>query len=218
MILMMSKDYWYERGYEIQPLEHLVPIEGSGGSCVPCLGYVGIRMHIPGINSFHRDVLMLVSSTTTQYHQRVPIQVGSHVINQVTSCISEEELQSLSQSWKMAYVSTIISKATSVSDSKFDLDHVRGRVVISEEVTIPASQTTVVKGLTTITGHHKHIHVLMELSHKCMNVFILGNTSKLKTGNSNIEVVIQNRSERDMKLKPGTEIGNVITTNIILTM
>ena len=175
-------------------------------------------MCIPGINSFDRDVLMLVSSTTTQCHQRVPIQVRSHVSNQVTRCISEEELQSLSQSWKMAYVSTIISKTTSVSDPEFDLDHVRGRVVISEEVTIPASQTTVVKGLTMITGHHKHVHVLMELSHKCMNVFVLWNTSKLRPGNSDIEGLIQNRPEGVVKLKPGTEIGTVIVASIILTM
>ena len=73
MILMMSKDYCHERGYEIQPLEHLVPIEDSGGANVPYFGYVGVRMHIPGINSFDRDVLMLISSTTTKYHKRVPI-------------------------------------------------------------------------------------------------------------------------------------------------
>ena len=30
MILMMNKEYCDEHGYEIQPLEHLVPIEGSG--------------------------------------------------------------------------------------------------------------------------------------------------------------------------------------------
>ena len=71
-------------------------------------------MHIPGTNSFDGDVLMLVSSTTTKYHKTVPIQVGSHVIDKVTNCISEEELQSLSQSWKTAYVSTIISKTISV--------------------------------------------------------------------------------------------------------
>ena len=46
MISMMSKDYCYEHGYEIQPLEHLVPIEGSGGASVPYLGYVEIRMCI----------------------------------------------------------------------------------------------------------------------------------------------------------------------------
>ena len=77
MISMMSKDYCYEQGYEIQLLEHLVPIEGSGGTSVPYLGYVRVQMHIPGIKSFDRDVLMLVSPTTTKYHQRVPIQVGS---------------------------------------------------------------------------------------------------------------------------------------------
>ena len=214
MISMMSKDYCYECGHKM-PLEHLVPIEGSGGASVPYLGYAGVRMHIPGINSFDRDVIMLVSSTTTQYHQGVLIQVGNHVIYQVTSCISAEELQFLSQSWKVAYVSTIISKTTYVSDPKFNLDHVRGTVVISEEVTIPASQTTVVKGLTTITGHHKHVHVLVESSHKCKNIFILGNTSELRPG---IEGVIQNRSDKDMKLKPGTEIGTVITANSILTM
>ena len=33
MISMISKDYCYEQGYEIQLLKHLVPIEGSGGQC-----------------------------------------------------------------------------------------------------------------------------------------------------------------------------------------
>ena len=121
-------------------------------------------MHIPGINSFDRNVLILISPTTIKYHQRVPIEVGSQVINQLTSCISEEELQSLSQSWKTAYVSTIILKAISISDPDFNLDQIKGSVVISEEVTIPASWITVVKGLITITGHHKCVHVLMESS------------------------------------------------------
>ena len=87
---------------------------------------------------------MLVSPTTTRYHQRVPTQVSSHVIDQVTSCISEKELQSLSQSWKTAYVSIIISKAISV-DPYFNLDQVKGSLVISEDVIIPALQITVVK-------------------------------------------------------------------------
>ena len=117
----------------------------------------------------------------------------------------------------MAYVGTIILKATSVSILEFDLDHVRGRVVTSEEVTIPASQTTVVKGLTMITGHHKHVHVLVELSPKCVNVFVQGNTSELRPGKSEIEVVIQNRSGKAMKLESHTKIGTVITANIVLT-
>ena len=68
-----------------------------------------------------------------------------------------------------------------------------------------------------ITGHHKCVHVLMELSPKCTNAFVLGNTYELKPGNSDIEVVIQNRSGSNMKLKPGTKIGTVIAANIIPT-
>ena len=42
MILMMSKGYCDEHRYEIQPLDQLVPIEGSGGADVPYLGYVEV--------------------------------------------------------------------------------------------------------------------------------------------------------------------------------
>ena len=80
----------------------MVPIEGSGGADVPYLGYVGVRMQIAGINSFDQDVLMLISHTTTHYHRRVPIQVGSQIIDQVTNRVTEEELQSLFQSWQFS--------------------------------------------------------------------------------------------------------------------
>ena len=110
MISMMSRGYCEEHGYEIQPLDQLVPIEGSRGTDVPYLGYAEVRICSLRINSFDSDVLMLISHTTTPYHQRVPILVGSHIIDQMTSCISEDELQSLSQSWKLAYISKIISK------------------------------------------------------------------------------------------------------------
>ena len=137
---------------------------------------------------------MLVSHITTCYHQREPIQVGSCIIDQVTNCISEDELQSLSQSWKLAYVSTIISKSALVNDLEFDLDQVKGKVVTSEKVKIPTLQTVVVKGLTKITGDQKHVHMLVEPSHKCMSVFVPGNTSELVPGGSSITVVLRNLS------------------------
>ena len=44
MISMMSKGYCDKHGYEIQPLDWLVPIEDSGGADVPYLDYVGVRI------------------------------------------------------------------------------------------------------------------------------------------------------------------------------
>ena len=108
-------------------------------------------MCIPGIHSFDRNVLMLISHTTTHYDQRVPIQVGSHIIDQVASYISEDELQSLSESWKLADMSMIISKSALVSDPEFDLDQVKGKVVTSEKVKILTLLTVVVK-----RAYHSH--------------------------------------------------------------
>ena len=88
MIFMVSKGYCDENRYEIQPLDWLVPIEGSGRADVAYLCYVEVRMQIPGISSFNQDVLMLISHTTTHYHRRVPLQVGSQIIDQVTNCIT----------------------------------------------------------------------------------------------------------------------------------
>ena len=89
-------------------------------------------MYIPGIHSFDQDVLMLISCTTTSYHQRIPIQVGSHIIDQVTNCMSDDELQSLSKSWKLACVNTIIPKSAPVSELELNLDQVKGKVVTSK--------------------------------------------------------------------------------------
>ena len=44
MISMMSNEYCDENEYKIQPLDQLVPIEGSGGADVSYLGYVEVRM------------------------------------------------------------------------------------------------------------------------------------------------------------------------------
>ena len=158
---------------------------------------------------------MLVSHTTTHYHQRVPIQVGRCIIDQVTNCITKDELQSLSQSWKVVYVSMIISKSALVSDPEFDLDQVKGKVVTGKEVKIPALQTVIVRGLTMVTGHQKHVHVLVEPSPKCTTMLILGNTSELRPGRSDVTVVLRNLSGRDITLEPHTEIGTVTAANIV---
>ena len=133
---------------------------------------------------------MLVSHTTTCYHRRVPLQEGSQVIDQVTNCITEGELTSLSQSWKLAYVSTVLSKSSQVSDSEFGLDQVKGSVVLAKKVTIPAFQAVIARGPTKITGHQNYVHVLVEPSPKCKNIFVPVITSKLIPGGSGVAVVL----------------------------
>ena len=115
---------------------------------------------------------MLVSHTTTRYHKRVSIQVGSRIIDQIVKSLTEEELKSLSQSWKLVYVSTILSKPSQVSDKEFDLDQVKGKAIVTKKVSVPAFQMIIVKGFTRVTGHQIHVHVLVEPSPKCKNKYL----------------------------------------------
>ena len=139
----------------------MVPIEGSWGADVPYLGYVEARIQIPGISSFDQDVFMHISHTTTHDHKRVPLQVGSQIIDQVANNITEDELKSLSCSWILVYVSTVVSKSSQISDQELDLDQVKGKVGITKKVTIPTFQIVIVKGFTKVNGHQKRVHVLV---------------------------------------------------------
>ena len=112
-------------------------------------------------------------------------QVGSRIIDQIVRSLMEEELKSLSQSWKLAYVSTILSKSSQVGNKELDLDQVKGKVVVKKRVVVPAFQMLIVKGLTKVTGHQKHVYVLVEPSPKCKNLFVPGNTTELKPGGIN---------------------------------
>ena len=119
---------------------------------------------------------MLVIHTTTHYHKRVPFQVGSRIIDQIVKSLTEEELKSLSQSWILAHVSTILSKSLQVSDKEFDLDQVKSKVNLTKKVIISAFQMIIMKALMRVTGHQQCDHVLVEPSPKCKNIFIPGNT------------------------------------------
>ena len=77
-----------------------------------------------------------------------------------------------------------------VSDKDFDLDQVKGKVVVMKKVVVPAFQTFIVKGLMKVTKHQKHVHILVEPSPKCKNMFIPGNTTQLKPVGSRVDVVL----------------------------
>ena len=133
---------------------------------------------------------MFVSHTTTHYHKRVPTQVGSRIIDQIVKTLMEEESKSLSQSWKLAYVNTVLSKSLEVNDEEFDLDQVKGKVIVTKKVIIPAFQMVIVKGLMKVIGYQKHVHVLVEPSPKCKKIFIPGNTRELKPVVSRLDVAL----------------------------
>ena len=129
--------------------------------------------------------VMLVSHTTSHYHKWVPIQVGGKIINQVVKDINNEELRSLLQSWKLAYVDTVLSKLSQVGKNEFDLGQVKRKCSYNKKGNHPCfPNSNCIKVSWKVTGHHKYVHVLVESSPKCQNIFVPGNTTELKPGGS----------------------------------
>ena len=64
-----------------------------------------------------------------------------------------------------------------------------------------------------VTRHQKWVHVLVESSPKCKNIFIPGNTTELQLGGSRVDVVLWNLSGRDITLEPHTKVGIVSAVN-----
>ena len=60
--------------------------------------------------------------------------------------------------------------------------------------------------------------MLVEPSPKCQNIFILGNTTELKPGGSQVDVVLQNLAGREITLEPHTEGGIISAANKIPPM
>ena len=79
-----------------------------------------------------------------------------------------------------------MSKSSQVSDLEFNLDQVNGKVVITKKVIVPAFQTVIAREVTKVTGHQKHVHVLVEPFPNCTSIFVPSNTSELIPGGSGV--------------------------------
>ena len=87
-----------ELGLEIQPLGQLLELEGTGGVAIPYLRFVEVNLQIPGLRRYNKDVLLLAIPTTA-YAERVPVMVGSKIIDKALSCMTLGELAKAIATW-----------------------------------------------------------------------------------------------------------------------
>ena len=80
-----------ELGLKIQPLGWLLELEGTGGAAIPYLRFVEVNLQILGIRTYNKDVLLLAIPTMA-YTERVPVVVGSKIIDKALSYMTVGEL------------------------------------------------------------------------------------------------------------------------------
>ena len=87
-----------ELDLKIQPLGQLLELEGTGGAAIPYLRFVEVNLQILGIRSYNKDVLLLAIPTMA-YAERVPVMVGSKIIDRALSCMTSGELAHVTATW-----------------------------------------------------------------------------------------------------------------------
>ena len=180
-VLTMSAQLCEELGLKIQPLGRLLELEGTGGAAIPYLGFVEVNLQILGIRRYNEDVLLLAIPTMT-YTERVPVMVGSKIIDKALSCMTVGELAKATATWWQAHFGAVMSGSLQLSHSsseklvmqnisedsdpvevqKYQLDGVKGAVCTTQKVTIPPFQTMTIKRNAGVKGHCMKVHVLME--------------------------------------------------------
>ena len=84
------------------------------------------------------------------YGEKVPVQIGTLVIDHLAMTMTVEKLQQAGDTCKQVHLSTVISKRNTVESlniHKFDLEGVKGIVCMMREVVIPLFVALVVKGV-----------------------------------------------------------------------
>ena len=104
----VSSGFCEQMTLKVHPLDRLIELEGTRGSAIPYLGYVEINLQIPGIRSYNKDFLLLVIPTMT-YSEKVPVMVGSKIIDRVMRMITKGELVRATVTWKQAHFGVVMS-------------------------------------------------------------------------------------------------------------
>ena len=96
---------------------------------IPYKEYVKANLLIPDLIQYTEDMLFFVISDN-KYIERVPVQLGTLVVDHLVVTMIMEELQQVGDTWKQVYFSTVIKKrrvTENPSIPEYDLEEVKGK-------------------------------------------------------------------------------------------
>ena len=88
-----------QHGLEVGSIDDLnrhrgrIPVSCSGGYYMEPLGYVLIRVQLPGIPSYDEEQVALVIRDGSEFSRWVPFIVGTPIIDRVIQALKETEME-----------------------------------------------------------------------------------------------------------------------------
>ena len=149
MVSTMASSLCQHLHLTIQPLEHILTVQGAGGHIVPYEGYVEVNLELPFTSGTYMTALMLVVPDTI-YHGRVPILLGTNVLCQ----FKESNLKD--PTWRA--VLAMLAKQQTITNTTDSL----GSLTIPKAVTIPPNGRMVVYGHTRVQAICQRMSVCLD--------------------------------------------------------
>ena len=98
-VTSVSSGFCKQMALKVHPLDSLLKLEVPGRPAIPSLGYGEVNLQIPGIRGYNKDVMLLVILTMT-YAKKVPVMVGSKIMDSVMGIATKGELTKATATWR----------------------------------------------------------------------------------------------------------------------
>ena len=236
---MMTDIFLKKLGLTMRPLADLglhLGVEGSAGTDIPYLGYSEANLKLLAANSYDSNQLFLVVEQCTKFGDQVPIQVGTNFQDELLAMLPVQDVVGFVKEVKRGIVCRIVSQAAQMSveelgkeianqlekakkEIDWDLESLKGKIRLTKAVTIPAKGELQVTGVTTVKGHTKRCHMIVEpcgeKQERCnMNPVY----TDLKPGSSMVKMHVRNDSNKPVQLPAKMVIGVISAANVVPAM
>ena len=104
MIDLMPISYTKAAGLEVKPLslitDKLVTMSLAAGQYSEAVGYTEFNLKIPGVSGYDMDRFALLLEDGSNYSKRVPVALGTKMLDSIMYAMKEGEIESLDEVWK----------------------------------------------------------------------------------------------------------------------
>ena len=150
MVSTMSASLCQHLDLNIQPLHHMLTIQGDGGHTVPYDGYVEVTLGVPQVKGTNMAAVLLVVPDTT-YHKKVPVLLGTNVL-----CHFKRQPEMQDPVWDN--VLAMLAKQQALTRNTSSL----GSVTIGKPLKIPPNGRMMIYGHTRVQAICQRINVCVD--------------------------------------------------------
>ena len=228
--------------FPILPLEDLVDYQvnlmGLGGMRTSPLGFVILRMQVPGVTGYDEDVVFLVVADESNFGQRVPLVVGTCTISRLINVICESEIDSLAMLWSTTRVVQLLScqlgtvvpgpegaetqeEGACGGSPEVNMDEL---VTVQESIHLGLFQTEIIEGwVKPLLGSTSYMMITplkaegqqRETKPLPLGLHTLHAYTRLKNGSGRVSLVVRNVSDSQIFLKKGVPVVGVVSAMLV---